>query len=140
MDIRIRDTHVINVIQLKKLYEDVGWSAYTEDMPRLERGINNSLKVLSAWHNQDLIGLIRVIGDGETIIYIQDILVQEKYQNNGIGSLLLDEVLSIYNGVRQIVLLTDDSESVRAFYEKHDFKSCDQGDLVAFVKLTNLPR
>ena len=45
------------------------------DKIKLKNAINNSLKVLTAWDDEKLVGLIRVIGDGYTIIYIQDILI-----------------------------------------------------------------
>ena len=123
--------------QLKELYNNVKWSAYTDDLPRLVSAINHSLKVITAWDEDKLIGLIRVVGDGQTIVYIQDILVLENYQNRGIGSELLSRILALYSDVRQKVLLTNDVEDVRAFYEKNGFMSCDKGELVAFAKFGN---
>lgn len=81
-----------------------------------------------------LVGLIRIVGDGLTIIYIQDILVLNEYQNSGIASQLMQFVLNKYVDVRQKVLLTEEAPDVRHFYEKHCFQSCDQGYLVSFVK------
>ncbi len=135
MNIEYKDSVTIAQEDVKKLYENVKWTSYTKDMPRLVEAINRSLKVVSAWDNNKLVGLIRVVGDGVTIIYIQDILVLENYQNLGIGSALLNTILTMYQDVRQKVLLTNDSIEVRAFYEKHNFVSCDKGDLVAFANL-----
>src|SRR5690606_38197188 len=95
----------------------------------------HSLYVLSAWDGDRLIGLVRVVGDGLTIIYIQDILVLNSRQNQGVASELLRRVLEKYRDVRQKVLLTEEAPDVRHFYEKHGFQSCDQGTLVAFAKL-----
>lgn len=120
---------------IKTLYENLKWTSYTKNMPRLLKAIKHSLTVISAWDNDKLIGLIRVVGDGQTIIYIQDILVLKSYQNQGIGSELMMRVLLKYKDVRQKVLLTNDAPDVRAFYEKHGFASCDKGDLVSFAKL-----
>ncbi|WP_430038931.1 GNAT family N-acetyltransferase [Peribacillus simplex] len=41
---------------------------------------------MTAWDDDKLVALIRVVGDGQTIIYIQVILVLENYQDQGIGS------------------------------------------------------
>ncbi|WP_018923935.1 GNAT family N-acetyltransferase [Salsuginibacillus kocurii] len=121
--------------QVFALYEDANWAAYTEDLDLLMNAIDLSLAVLTAWEENRLVGLIRAVGDGLTILYIQDLLVLKSYQHQGIGSELVQRLLQRYAHVRQNVLLTEEDPSVRAFYEKQDFSSCDQGDLVAFVNL-----
>lgn len=123
-----------NEIDIKKLYENAGWINYTNDLPKLIKAIEASLTVISAWDNEKLVGLIRVIGDGITVIYIQDILVLDTYKRKGIGSKLLMCILEKYENVRQKILLTEDSEETRCFYEANGFISCDKGDMVAFVR------
>ncbi len=134
MTITFVETTQLEVQSVKALYDDVKWTSYTSDMPRLMEAMKSSLKVIAAWDNEKLVGLVRVVGDGKTIIYIQDILVLRTYHKKGIGSQLLKLVLSNYKDVRQKVLLTNDAADVRAFYEKHGFSSCDKGDLVSFAK------
>ncbi|MDV8951488.1 GNAT family N-acetyltransferase [Leuconostoc falkenbergense] len=119
---------------LTKLYNSVGWFAYTNTRVNLMAAVANSLMVVSAWADNQLVGLVRIVGDGETIIFIQDILVDPKFQNQHIGTELMNRVLSQYPAVRQKVLLTEEAPDVRHFYEKFDFKSADQGTLVAFYK------
>ena len=125
----------IDIKQLENLYNDVGWFAYTQDLKVLKQAVLQSLDVIAAWDNDKLVGLIRVVGDGLTIVYIQDILVLNAYQNKGIASELLQQMLIKYNNVRQKVLLTEEASDVRHFYEKNGFESCDQGSLVAFAKM-----
>lgn len=105
-----------------RLYDSVGWTEYTKNMEKQIRALNNSLYILTAWDKNKLVGLIRVVGDGETIIYIQDILVLRQYQRQGIGSKLLKTVLNKYNKIRQKVLLTDDTGKTRLFYEANGFE------------------
>ncbi|NGT61760.1 GNAT family N-acetyltransferase, partial [Clostridium perfringens] len=90
-----------DIKSISYLYESAGWFDYTEDLEKLEEAFKNSLKIISAWHEEKLIGLIRVVGDGLTIIYIQDIVVLPEYQGNGIGRGLIDSVLDEYKHVRQ---------------------------------------
>lgn len=90
--------------------------------------------VVTAWDDDNLVGIIRVVGDGLTIIYIQDLIVLSSYKRKGIGSKLLEVVFERYENVRQKVLLTDDSNETRGFYEANGFISCDKGELVAFAK------
>lgn len=134
MNIHLSYEKNIDADKLMNLYQNVGWSAYTEDLDLLKEAIQKSLDVVTAWEKGELVGLIRTIGDGLTILYIQDILVLKDYRNRGIGSRLLQEILEQYASVRQKVLLTEEAEDVRAFYEKNGFSSCDKGTLVAFAK------
>lgn len=120
--------------QLTKLYEEAGWISYLKDLNKLRRAIAHSLYVLTAWHEEELIGLMRVVGDGETVLYIQDILVAKPYRRNKIATRMIEKMLTAFPEVRQKVLLTEDLEEVRAFYEEVGFMSCDQGDLVAFTR------
>ncbi|WP_032121194.1 GNAT family N-acetyltransferase [Clostridium amazonitimonense] len=119
---------------INMLYEDAGWTSYTTDLPKLMKAIEASLMVVSAWDDDKLIGLIRVVGDGLTIIYIQDILVLNSYKRKGVGTKLFKYVLNKYSDVRQKVLLTEDGEETRGFYEANGFISCDKGETVAFAK------
>ena len=135
MTIIFKNNKNINREQVERLYNDVEWYAYTQDIDVLQQAIEQSLEVVSAWDGDELVGLIRIIGDGLTIIYIQDILVLNAYQNRGIATQLVQQILEKYKSVRQKVLLTEEAPDVRHFYEKNGFQSCDKGSLVAFAKL-----
>ena len=107
--------------EILRLYTKVGWTAYTEDIPALEHGYKNSLYILAAYENDQLIGIIRVVGDGATVILIQDIIVCPERQRRGIGTALLKAVLDRYSAVRQIQLTTDNTPETVAFYKSLGF-------------------
>ena len=115
------------------LYNDAGWIAYTKDPKTLFKGIENSYYVLSAWDKNKLVGLMRVVSDGCTILYIQDILVLKEYKRQGIGTTLINETIKKFINIRQKVLLTEDNTETRGFYESLGFDSCDKGQLVSFI-------
>lgn len=92
---------------LLELYGDAGWTAYTDHPDRLERGLARSLAVYTAWEGDTLAGLLRAVGDGETILYLQDLLVRSSHRRRGIGRRLLERMTAYYPQVRQKVLLTD---------------------------------
>lgn len=75
--------------EIINLYQCVGWINYTLNPIKLEEAYKHSLKILGAYHNNQLVGIIRVVGDGISIIYIQDIIVLPQYQRNGIGTSLV---------------------------------------------------
>lgn len=108
--------------ELLTLYEAVGWTAYTQDPAALARAIAGSDTVLTARDDDDrLLGLVRTVSDGVTIVYVQDLLVVPEAHRSGVGGALLDAVLERYAGVRQTVLLTDAEPGQRAFYESRGF-------------------
>lgn len=125
---------ILNVEDILYLYNDVGLSSYTKDIDSLIKSIKNSLKVISVWDKDLLVGLIRVVGDGYSIIYIQDILILQKYQNRGIGKRLIEIILDKYKNVRQKVLLTDKEEKNILFYKKVGFSMAEEFGCVSFVK------
>ncbi|MBO0992810.1 GNAT family N-acetyltransferase [Bacillus sp. SD088] len=134
MNLHFKYEKNIQIEQLETLYNDVQWYAYTQDLAVLQQAVSQSVDVLTAWDCDELVGMIRVVGDGLTILYIQDILVLNDYQNQGIATQLMQRILQKYRHVRQKVLLTEEAADVRHFYEKNGFESCDQGSLVAFAQ------
>ena len=130
----IKEYTEYNEDDIKKLYSEVGWYAYTEDMPALMNGYKNSLLVLAAYENEDLVGIIRVVGDGSTIIFVQDILVFPEKQRQGVGTALLQAVLKRYANVRQIELVTDNTEKTTAFYKSLGFRELTELGCCGFMR------
>jgi len=74
------------------------------------------------------------VGDGQTIIYIQDILINPTYQNKAVGSNLLKYILFKYNNVRQVLLTTDNNIATMNFYEKNGFIKYEDIKLIGYMK------
>ena len=130
----IKDDIIPSIDALINLYEDVEWIAYTNDTEQLKNAINNSLKVWTVWDKDKLVGLARVVGDNHTIIYIQDILLLEDYQNKGIGSKLLKLILEQYKSIRQVVLMTEDTDKTTSFYQKNGMVKTSDYNCITFMK------
>ena len=124
-----------NEAEILGLYASVGWTAYTDDPAALRNGFANSLLTLAAYEEAALAGLIRVVGDGHTSGFVQDILVRPQFQRRGIGSALLQAVLNRYAGVRQIELLTDDTPETVAFYRSMGFRELTELGCRGFMKI-----
>lgn len=121
--------------QIKNLYEDAGWENYTREKEKLRRAILQSQYVLTAWDQDKLVGLVRTVGDNETIVFIQDLLVLSSYQNQGIGERLLKSVLGHYQKADKILLLADEDSKLRAFYTKCGMTDIRDKDLMSFIRL-----
>lgn len=107
--------------EILPLYTQVGWTAYTENMPMLERGYKSSLLVLAAYENSELLGIVRAVGDGATVVWVQDLPVYPEKQRQGVGTALLRAVLDRFSDVRQIQLATDNTPKNVAFYRSLGF-------------------
>ncbi|WP_162846367.1 GNAT family N-acetyltransferase, partial [Staphylococcus gallinarum] len=59
-------------------------------------------------------------------------------QRHGIGSELLNQVLNSFQHIRQIVLLTDNEQTKRKFYEKSGLFEVSQNNCLGFMKLNTI--
>ena len=116
----IREYKTYNEQEILRLYASVGWTAYTVH-PEVLR-------------NQ-LLGIIRTVGDGATIVFVQDILVFPEHQRKGVGSALLQAILDRYCHVRQIELTTENTQKTIAFYKSMGFKEMSETGCCGFMKV-----
>ena len=130
----IREYKKYNEDEVLRLYTAVGWTAYTEKMTVLREGFKNSMLVLAAYDGEELLGIIRTVGDGATIVFVQDILVFPDKQRQGIGTALLKAVLDRYADVRQIELATDNTPKTVAFYKSMGFSEMSEIGCCGFMK------
>lgn len=132
---QIKEYKDFNIDEIKNLYDAVGWKVYTDNMDNLMRGYENSLKVLAAFDGDKLIGIIRAVGDGFTIVFIQDILVIPSEQRKGIGKALVKAMIDLYPEVRQIELVTDIDPKTIGFYKSLGFKELSEVGCCGFMRL-----
>ena len=103
-------------------------------MSALRRGYEHSLSVLAAYENDELLGIIRTVGDGATIVFIQDVLVSPERQRQGIGSALVRAILDRYADVRQIELTTDNTPQTVSFYKSLGFSEFSEIGCCGFIR------
>ena len=124
----------VTVEDVLPLYEAVGWTNYTTKPEMLKAAFENSLHVLAAFNEEGILGgVLRAVGDGVSILFIQDILVTPEYQHQGIGTKLLQQTLEKYKNVYQIQLTTDNSMKTISFYESNGFTSLTSLNCVSFI-------
>ena len=121
MEFTIKEYKTYNETEILNLYTSVGWTNYTNHPEMLKNAYANSLKILGAYENERLIGIIRVVGDGHSVVFIQDLLVYPEYQRKGIGTALLKQILQDYRHVYQKHLLTENTERTIQFYKSLGF-------------------
>ena len=123
-----------NEAEILPLYESVGWIFYCKHPDVVKEAYANSLCILAAYEEDRLVGLIRSVGDGHTILFIQDLLIFPEYQRRGIGTALMNALLEQYPHVYQIELATDNTEKTIAFYKSFGFRNLSDIGCCGFMK------
>ncbi|MCO6515380.1 MAG: GNAT family N-acetyltransferase [Snodgrassella sp.] len=75
------------------------------DTIRFQAMLDNANLLITAWHNNKLIGMARCLTDFVYITYLADLAVDEDYQRQGIGKQLIKEVKNNTDKACSITLL-----------------------------------
>lgn len=121
--------------QVEQLFLSVHWVSgkYPE---RLYKALMNSSTVLTAWDDDRLVGLIRVLDDTEMLAQIHYVLVHPDYQGNGIAGKMIELIKEKYKNFFYIEAMPEDKNNV-AFYQKHGFSVMENG---AAIQICNSDR
>lgn len=117
------------------LYRSVNWSNYFDNPDMLKTAYLNSLAVFGAYDGGRLVGLLRAVGDGASIIFIQDVLVDPGFRRRGVGAALVNALKDSYPEVYQLSLMADDTPEAAAFYGALGFKKGTELGVAAFLKM-----
>lgn len=111
--------------QVQQLFLSVNWISgnYPE---RLYKALKNSSTVITAWEKEKLVGLARVIDDGELTAFIHYVLVNPEYQGKGIAGTMVNMIKEKYKDFLYINIMPEESKNA-AFYEKFGFKIMEDG-------------
>lgn len=135
MAVVVAAEHTLDRDEIVDLYDSVGWNAYTADADQLMRALAGSHLVLTARDGAGaLVGLARTISDGESVCYVQDILVRPAAQRHGVGRALMDELRSVYGHCRMFLLTTDADGDAGAFYRASGLVPHAERGLVAYSR------
>ena len=74
-----------------RLKQSIGWVAPSSEM--LEKAFEHNLFSVVAFSGGNPVGMGRLVGDGVVIWYIQDVVVEPKYQGTGIGKAIVERML-----------------------------------------------
>ncbi|MFN6561993.1 MAG: GNAT family N-acetyltransferase [Nostoc sp. ChiSLP01] len=111
----------IDLYQLQELLNISAFWAKGRSIEDLSIAIANSEPVISAWDSQRLIGFARATSDGIYRATIWDVVIHPEYRNNGLGSNLVETVLSHprMRWVERVYLMTTHQQE---FYKKIGFQ------------------
>ena len=121
--IKITKETSVSLDDVLHLYQAVGWTNYTNQPQMLAQALTHSLAIYLARDGEKIVGLVRLIGDGFSSVFVQDLIVLPSYQRQGIGSTLMKQALSDYKDTYQIQLATEESEKTLGFYRSLGFET-----------------
>lgn len=125
MNIVYTDRKDFTEVQIEELFLSVNWLS-GKYPHRLTNALKNSQTVITAWDENKLVGLVRVLDDGGMVAYLHYLLVHPDYQGNGIATTLLDKIKYRYKDYLYINLMPDESKNI-TFYHKHGFNILENG-------------
>ena len=131
--ITIRKQEIVKLEDVLHLYQAVGWTNYTNQPQMLEQALSQSLVIYLALDGDAVVGLIRLVGDGFSSVFVQDLIVLPSYQRQGIGSSLMKEALEDYKDAYQVQLVTEETEKNLGFYRSLGFEVLSTYDCIGMT-------
>ena len=131
--IKITKERSVSIDDVLHLYQAVGWTNYTNQSQMLEQALSHSLAIYLALDGEEIVGLVRLVGDGFSSVFVQDLIVLPSYQRQGIGSNLMKEALADYKDAYQIQLATEQTEKNLGFYHSLGFETLSTYDCTGMI-------
>ena len=97
----------------------------TKDLPRIKRMFDNANLIISAWDKDQLVGLCRALTDFSYCCYLSDMAVDIEYQQQGIGTRMIEEIKTAIGEDASIILLS--APASMAYYPKVGFEKIENG-------------
>ena len=86
----------------------------------------NSSTIITAWDGGRLVGLARLLDDGELVAYMHYVLVHPDCHGRGIASRMLSMVRGRYRNYLYVEVMPEESKGA-TFYEKFGFQVMPDG-------------
>ena len=123
----------VSIDDVLHLYQAVGWTNYTHQPQMLEQALSHSLAIYLALDGDAVVGLVRLVGDGFSSVFVQDLIVLPSYQRQGIGSDLMKEALGDFKDAYQVQLATEQTEKTLGFYRSLGFETLSTYDCTGMI-------
>ena len=119
MSIEIKETKNLPQSDVIEIYKANKWSS-AQKPDELFSALLNSHSLLTAWHNEKLVGIGNAISDGYLVVYYPHLVIHPDYHGKGIGKSILKKFQEKYGHFHQQILVADGGAI--DFYEKCGFE------------------
>lgn len=132
MDITYNTGIIPNTEIIIELYNNSGINRPTTDKERIAKMYANANLIVTAWHNQNLVGISRALTDFCYCCYLSDLAVKKDYQKAGIGKNLI--ALTKQNIGNETMLLLLSAPTAMEYYPKLNFTKVENGFVLPRTK------
>jgi ribosomal protein S18 acetylase RimI-like enzyme len=109
--------------RMKEIYHSVGWTNHNEE--KIKKVFQSSNVVTIAYDEDNIAGFGRALSDGVFNAAIYDVVVDEQYQNKGIGEQIIENLLAQLNDISCVHLVSTSGNE--EFYRKAGFRKMKTG-------------
>ena len=118
--------------EIIEVYDSSGINRPTKDSERITKMYTNSNLIITAWLNNELIGISRSITDFCYACYLSDLAVKSEYQKEGIGKRLIELTQKEIGKETALILLS--AQIAMEYYPKIGFDKIDNGFIIRRTK------
>lgn len=132
MKITYKTNVLPSVEEIINVYESSGINRPTSDKDRIEQMYKNSNLIVTAWDNDQLVGIARSLTDFCYCCYLSDLVVSSAYQKSGIGKELVKLTKTTIGDKSMLLLLA--APSAIEYYPKIGLDAVKNGFIINRVK------
>ena len=117
--------------KLRRLLNRNAFWAQNRTLYDLKKCLANSDVIVSLWVGNEIVGFGRALTDGVYRGVLWDIVIDQKHQGKGFGTLILENLLSSkkIKNTQKLYLMTTNKKK---FYSQFDFKKVTSQDLLIY--------
>ncbi|BFJ01006.1 GNAT family N-acetyltransferase [Priestia sp. Y58] len=109
--------------RMKEIYHSVGWKNHDEE--KIKKVFQSSNVVAIAYDEDNIAGFGRALSDGVFNAAIYDVVVDEQYQNKGIGQQIIENLFAQLDDISCVHLVSTSGND--EFYKRAGFRKMKTG-------------
>ena len=110
----LRKDVLVDAPSLARLFRAVGWYRKANDVSRLDRMLEGTTQMVSAWDGERMVGFARAISDQAYNGYISSVAVHPRWQGKGLGERLIDALMEQNDEIKFVLTAVP---GIHGFYE-----------------------
>ncbi len=128
MKIQFKINSKTNAQEVIEVFKSSGINRPVDDANRIQKMLDNSNLVITAWDGVELIGIARSVTDYNYCCYLSDLAVKKEYQKSGIGKTLIELTLQTIGEQTMLLLLS--ASPAMEYYPKTGFEKVENGFII----------
>ena len=123
-----KSNETITAEQLSQVFRTSGIKRPVDNLPRLQKMLDNGDILITAWDDDQIVGIARSITDYSYCCYLSDLAVNKSYQSLGIGKELVRQTQQQISEEVALILLS--SPIAMEFYPRIGFQKIENGYII----------